>query len=95
MLGRRLACSFCGRKENAVSKLVAGPGVYICDQCAAEVIRIMDTSTNDDADPSHPRGGLLRAVRVRLRGLWHRITRRVIEHRAVAEPIAHVVRQRP
>ena len=30
---RGLACSFCGRSENEVSKLVAGPRVYICDAC--------------------------------------------------------------
>lgn len=28
-----LACSFCGRTEKQVAKLVAGPGVYICDSC--------------------------------------------------------------
>ena len=42
MLRRKLACSFCGKGEANVAKLVAGPRVYICDQCAAEVIRIMD-----------------------------------------------------
>ena len=26
-------CSFCGKEENEVRKLVAGPGVFICDQC--------------------------------------------------------------
>ena len=26
-------CSFCGRSEDAVEKLIAGPGVYICDIC--------------------------------------------------------------
>ncbi|HEU5471374.1 MAG TPA: ClpX C4-type zinc finger protein [Actinophytocola sp.] len=30
-----LACSFCGLPKHKVSKLVAGPGVYICDQCVA------------------------------------------------------------
>ena len=30
----RLAnCSFCGKSQNEVWKLVAGPGVYICDEC--------------------------------------------------------------
>lgn len=36
-----LACSFCGRPETKVAKLVAGPGVYICDGCvqlASDVI---------------------------------------------------------
>ena len=28
-----LACSFCGKQQNEVRKLIAGPGVYICDRC--------------------------------------------------------------
>jgi hypothetical protein len=28
-----LACSFCGDRQTAVAKMVAGPGVYICDGC--------------------------------------------------------------
>ena len=30
-----LACSFCGKQQNQVRKLIAGPGVYICDPCIA------------------------------------------------------------
>ncbi|HYU65123.1 MAG TPA: ClpX C4-type zinc finger protein, partial [Jatrophihabitantaceae bacterium] len=26
-------CSFCGKGEHEIRKLVAGPGVYICDEC--------------------------------------------------------------
>ena len=26
-------CSFCGKSQHEVSKLIAGPTVYICDQC--------------------------------------------------------------
>ncbi len=29
----RLKCSFCGKTQEQVRKLVAGPGVYICDEC--------------------------------------------------------------
>ena len=28
-----LACSFCGKSQKQVKKLIAGPGVYICDEC--------------------------------------------------------------
>lgn len=28
-----LKCSFCGKPQEQVRKLVAGPGVYICDEC--------------------------------------------------------------
>jgi ClpX C4-type zinc finger len=30
-----LACSFCGREQSQVKRLIAGPGVYICHDCAA------------------------------------------------------------
>lgn len=29
----QLKCSFCGKDQESVRKLVAGPGVYICDEC--------------------------------------------------------------
>ncbi|MCB1141103.1 MAG: ATP-dependent Clp protease ATP-binding subunit ClpX [Leptospiraceae bacterium] len=33
-IGReKLHCSFCGKEQDAVKRLVAGPGVYICDEC--------------------------------------------------------------
>lgn len=32
-LGHQHTCSFCGKMQEAVRKLVAGPGVYICDEC--------------------------------------------------------------
>ena len=42
-------CSFCGRTENQVSKLIAGPeGVYICDECVAICADIIDESMPDD-----------------------------------------------
>ncbi|MBE1462471.1 ClpX C4-type zinc finger protein [Kibdelosporangium phytohabitans] len=31
----KLACSFCAKSEDEVAKLVAGPGVYICDGCVS------------------------------------------------------------
>lgn len=31
--GRRLRCSFCGKPDSAVGKLLAGPKVFICDAC--------------------------------------------------------------
>ena len=30
---QRLACSFCGKDQNEVAKLVAGPTIYICNEC--------------------------------------------------------------
>src|SRR3546814_14491238 len=31
--GELLKCSFCGKSQKQVKKLIAGPGVYICDEC--------------------------------------------------------------
>ena len=32
-LDNKLKCSFCGKSQDQVRKLIAGPGVYICDEC--------------------------------------------------------------
>jgi ATP-dependent protease Clp ATPase subunit len=40
----RLRCSFCRRANKDVEKLVAGARGYICDRCAREVMRIIDST---------------------------------------------------
>ena len=35
-------CSFCGKKSTEVGRLIAGPSVFICDQCVAECSRLID-----------------------------------------------------
>ena len=37
-----LRCSFCKKSDAEVAKLVAGPGVRICDECVAIASRLMD-----------------------------------------------------
>lgn len=44
---RSLKCSFCGKKQEAVKKLVAGPGVYICDECIALCNEIIEDEVED------------------------------------------------
>lgn len=41
-----LRCSFCGRTQDEVRKLVAGPGVYICDECIALCNNIISEDEN-------------------------------------------------
>jgi hypothetical protein len=38
-----LACSFCGKDQPQVRKLIAGPGVYICDECTSKADRVIAT----------------------------------------------------
>src|SRR5262245_15170702 len=35
-------CSFCGKSHAEVKKLIAGPGVYICDNCVIICKRVLD-----------------------------------------------------
>src|ERR1700745_1598356 len=42
-------CSFCGKSHAEVRKLIAGPGVYICDSCINVCKRILDKEQNEDA----------------------------------------------
>jgi hypothetical protein len=37
-----LHCSFCAKPAAEVSKLIAGPGVYICDECVRKCNEILD-----------------------------------------------------
>src|SRR5947199_10720247 len=42
-------CSFCGKSHAEVRKLIAGPGVYICDSCINVCKSILDKELSDDA----------------------------------------------
>jgi len=51
-------CSFCGKSHAEVRKLVAGPGVYICDSCIKVCKGILDKET--EGDPAEHQGATLR-----------------------------------
>lgn len=40
--GKELKCSFCGKPQSRVRKLIAGPNVYICDECIGVCTSILD-----------------------------------------------------
>lgn len=42
-------CSFCGKAQDEVKKLVAGPGVYICDECIELCREIIEEELTDEA----------------------------------------------
>jgi len=44
----QLKCSFCGKTQEQVKKLVAGPGVYICDECIELCNEIIEEELQDD-----------------------------------------------
>lgn len=44
----KMKCSFCGKTQEQVRKLVAGPGVYICDECVKLCDEIVEEEVNDN-----------------------------------------------
>lgn len=46
----QLKCSFCGKTQEQVRKLVAGPGVYICDECIELCNEIIEEEMDEDLD---------------------------------------------
>ena len=44
---KSLRCSFCGKHENEVHRMIQGPGVRICDDCVQLCVNILDDSYDD------------------------------------------------
>jgi ATP-dependent Clp protease ATP-binding subunit ClpX len=49
-----LKCSFCGKSQEQVRKLIAGPGVYICDECVDLCNEILDEELFDASNVPSP-----------------------------------------
>ena len=46
---KNIKCSFCGKSQEHVNRIIAGPGVYICDECVAVCENIIENDTyNED-----------------------------------------------
>ena len=50
--GELLKCSFCGKSQKQVKKLIAGPGVYICDECIDLCNEIIEEELAETSDVS-------------------------------------------
>lgn len=48
---KQLKCSFCGKNQNVVRKLIAGPGVFICDECINVCISILGDELGGPIEP--------------------------------------------
>ncbi len=47
---QNIRCSFCGKSQEAVNRIIAGPGVYICDECIKVCTNIIDDDVYEDAE---------------------------------------------
>ncbi|MEL0075039.1 MAG: ATP-dependent Clp protease ATP-binding subunit ClpX [Ilumatobacter sp.] len=50
--GELLKCSFCGKSQKQVKKLIAGPGVYICDECIDLCNEIIEEELTETSEVS-------------------------------------------
>ncbi|MCP5264559.1 MAG: ATP-dependent Clp protease ATP-binding subunit ClpX [Burkholderiaceae bacterium] len=53
-----LYCSFCGKSQHEVRKLIAGPSVFICDECIELCNDIIRDETQAEVGPATVKGGL-------------------------------------
>jgi len=53
----RLKCSFCGKTQDQVKKLIAGPDVYICDECVELCNEILDEEFFEQKDKDKDKDG--------------------------------------
>ncbi len=51
---RIVKCSFCGKPQEVVKKIIAGPGVYICDECIALCQDIIDEEIYEPEEKKEP-----------------------------------------
>ena len=50
---KNVRCSFCGLSQESVKKIIAGPGVYICDECISLCNGILENEGLDEYDESY------------------------------------------
>ena len=49
---RNIKCSFCGKSQKDVERIIAGPGVYICDECIKVCTNIIENDLYEDSEIS-------------------------------------------
>ena len=50
---REVRCSFCGKSQNSVERIIAGPGVYICNECIKVCSNIIEDDLYEEDEPSY------------------------------------------
>ncbi len=50
---KNIKCSFCGKTQDSVKRIVAGPGVYICDECISLCKNIIDEDYIDEEETGY------------------------------------------
>jgi ATP-dependent protease Clp ATPase subunit len=85
----KLRCSFCGKKDTEVAKLVAGPRVYICDGCVAIASRIIASDSDQDGEALGAKLSLWRRVLARTRQFFRAGNAQRVKSPALSSHYAH------
>ncbi|NOQ65844.1 MAG: ATP-dependent Clp protease ATP-binding subunit ClpX, partial [Desulfobacterales bacterium] len=57
-------CSFCGKSQEDVTKLIAGPAVYICDECIELCNEIVLEGAHPDENIAEERSAVLKPMMI-------------------------------
>lgn len=87
---KEICCSFCGKPQNFAKRLIAGPGVYICDSCVELCLSILEDEA-DEAERSQPQKGNTVTTLLKPREIKDRLDEYVIGQDAAKKALAVAV----
>lgn len=87
---KEICCSFCGKPQNFAKRLIAGPGVYICDSCVELCLSILEDEA-DEAERSQPQKGGTVTTLLKPREIKDRLDEYVIGQDAAKKALAVAV----
>jgi ATP-dependent protease Clp ATPase subunit len=98
LVKHRLRCSFCGKSEHEVAKLIAGPKVHICDVCVRTCNKILEAtprtfagwhtmSDKDLLDALTPASATVDATRQVLQSLVENLRKRSVSWEAIGRAL--------
>ena len=65
---KQIKCSFCGKKQEEVERIIAGPGVYICDECIKVCTNIIENDLYEESEITYdqePTGDLPKPMEIK------------------------------
>ena len=75
----KLVCSFCGKRQDQAQRLIAGPGVFICDECVQLCNEILAQEAPPASAPLQE-GAARGSVRRGGVAWWRRVMQRLMEN---------------
>ena len=90
-----IRCSFCGKEEPQVRRILAGPGIYICNECVYLCVEMLNEEHIPNETPRPAQIEPLQAEIRRLHGLLRLESQLVKDLRAESERLKPKAKARP